>query len=35
MVMHEGQTMGELEQSELTEEAVMQLATGNPVAALT
>ena len=29
LVMHEGQLTGELQRSELSEEAIMQLATGN------
>ncbi len=31
LVMHEGRLTGELHRSELSEEAIMQLATGNPV----
>ncbi|QDV70910.1 Ribose import ATP-binding protein RbsA [Rosistilla carotiformis] len=33
IVMHEGKISGELRREQLSEEAVMQLATGNPVAA--
>ncbi|MDF1811187.1 MAG: sugar ABC transporter ATP-binding protein, partial [Verrucomicrobiales bacterium] len=33
LVMHEGQITGALQRSELSEEAIMQLATGNAVAA--
>lgn len=33
LVMHEGCITGELKREELTEESIMQLATGNPVAA--
>ena len=33
LVMHEGQITGELMRDELSEEAVMQLATGNVAAA--
>ncbi len=32
LVMHEGQITGDLHQSDLSEQAVMQLATGNPMA---
>jgi ribose transport system ATP-binding protein len=33
IVMHEGRITGEIERADLTEEAVMQLATGMPIAA--
>jgi ribose transport system ATP-binding protein len=33
LVMHEGQITGELLRGQLSEEAIMQLATGNPEAA--
>ena len=33
LVMHEGRFTGELQRNELSEEAVMQLATGSEVAA--
>ena len=33
LVMHEGRITGELSRDELSEEAIMQLATGNPNAA--
>ena len=32
IVMHEGRITGELDRQELSEEAIMQLATGSPVA---
>ena len=33
LVMHEGRITGELSREQLSEEAIMQLATGNPSAA--
>ena len=33
LVMHEGRIAGELNRNELSEEAIMQLATGAPIAA--
>ena len=33
IVMHEGRITGELTRDQLSEEAIMQLATGNPLAA--
>ena len=34
LVMHEGRITGELDRNELSEEAIMQLATGRPTAAV-
>jgi len=33
LVMHEGRIAGELARNELSEQAIMQLATGTPLAA--
>ena len=34
LVMHEGRITGELDRNQLSEEAIMQLATGRPTAAV-
>ena len=34
LVMHEGQIMGELDRDQMTEESIMQLATGNVESAI-